>query len=172
MQTIGESATQETSPKCRETLGASGRRLLTPPLLCGLSPDSGCWAHGRDCLAGCGSPGRNFTGRLIVVGRFLTWVTVSALIAHRGHASISLSSVHSKNWRTSHTFNLIILMFSDPILSLCEGEPDMVFLSTALSGVLINIKKFERITRRSEQNVKVYFAKTAGNLLVSLYIFS
>lgn len=63
-------------------------------------------------------------------------------------------------------------MFSDPVLSLCEGEPDIVFLSTALSGVLINIKKFERITRRSEQNVKVYFAKTAGNLLVSLYIFS
>lgn len=56
----------------------------------------------------------------------------------------------------------------------------MVFLSTALSGVLINIKKFERITRRSEQNVKVYFAKTAKTFFILrlqetfwfLYIFS
>lgn len=66
MQTTQESDTQETSPKCCEDLGAQGCRILTPPLLHGFSPDS---AHGS--LAGCGSPGKNFTGRLIDVVDFL-----------------------------------------------------------------------------------------------------
>lgn len=83
----------------------------------------------------------------------------------RGMPAPALAEYTSKSKRTSHTFNLIIFMFSDPILSVCEGEPDAVFLRTALSGVLINIKKFERITRRSEVS-KVYFAKTAKTFCI------
>lgn len=71
-------------------------------------------------------------------------------------------------------------MFSDPnlILSVKENQTQF-FLSTALSDVLINIKKFEKITRRSEQSVKGLFyqhckdflySTTTGSLL-GLYIY-
>lgn len=41
-QKIQKSATKETSPKCCESLGVQGCWILTPALLHGLSPDSGC----------------------------------------------------------------------------------------------------------------------------------
>lgn len=57
--------------------------MLTPSLLYGLFADS--WLG---LLCPGGSPGKNLTGRLSDVRRFLTQFTASALTVHERHASI------------------------------------------------------------------------------------
>lgn len=51
-------------------------------------------------------------------------------------------------------------MFPDPILSICKGEPDTVFLSTALSGADKHQKIWEDY-KEIRRVSKVYFAKIA-----------
>ena len=114
LEAARESATQNTGAKycewsslpgdTHEGTGRQPHRCCVGSLQ---TPDLGCCAHGRDCSAGCGLPGKNFTGRLIDVGRYLSQFTVCALTACKSMPAyeISPSSVCEQKLRNHPHFS-------------------------------------------------------------------